>query len=50
MDPRAQRSYEVDSIPLRRDGTRKQFWYDPEHPGHIIHDAGDHLHCICVGH
>jgi hypothetical protein len=44
------------NIPTRRDGTPKVFFYDPEHPGHIIYNAGDDnegyamLRAICVGH
>lgn len=38
-------------IPLRRDGMPKTFWYDPQHPGHIMHRHQDlHVRSICVGH
>ncbi|HEX2616356.1 MAG TPA: hypothetical protein VHL57_02375 [Flavobacteriales bacterium] len=38
--------------PLRKDGTPVAFWYDPDHPGHIIHNPndGDDCYAICVGH
>jgi len=37
--------------PLRADGTPKAFWYDPDYPGHIMHNRGDGMaETICVGH
>jgi hypothetical protein len=39
------------SIPLRRDGMPKRFWYDPDYPGHIMYRQQDlHVRSICVAH
>lgn len=38
-------------VPKRKDGSEKAFWYDRDHPNHIIHNTGEQtLKTICIGH